>query len=529
MVTKLGWRSLCIALLVLGIVFRWVNLGTKVYWHDEAFTSLAVAGYTIDEVVDTLFIGREVSRDQLQGYQHLDPDRNIVQMVRSLAFTEPYHPPFYLIVLRFWLQIWGESIAITRSLSAIASLLVFPLVFWLNRELFQSSRAAWIGLALISVSPFHVLFAQEAREYVGLTVTTLLSSLTLLRALRLQTRRNWLWYGLSLTLGLYTSLMMIPVAVGQGLYVVLTRLHRSDRGTWLGKWHLEPQAIAYGITSGLSILAFSPWLYALVSRFSTLLGGTEWATTPIPFSIWLRLWLLNLSRSFVDFNPFIDDPAAYLPIALVVALEGFALYSLCRQTDRRVWLYGVMLIAIVALPMAIADLVLGGSRATATRYLSPMEIGLQLPMAWWLATVTEGSDRRYRLLWNASLAALISFGILSCVAISQADTWWNKGISIFHHQMADAINQSEQPLLISDAFMSNPGNILALSHDLKPETTFFLVSDSETGLKLPATIDRFQNIFFFNVSEPFLRAFSATQNSEIVNVVQQLWRSRPRP
>ena len=34
-----------VVLLVLGIFFRFVNIDRKIYWHDEAYTSLRVAGY----------------------------------------------------------------------------------------------------------------------------------------------------------------------------------------------------------------------------------------------------------------------------------------------------------------------------------------------------------------------------------------------------------------------------------------------------------------------------------------------------
>lgn len=43
-------------------------------------------------------------------------------------------------------------------------------------------------MALIAVSPFHVLYAQEAREYSLWTVTILLSSAALLRAMRVKTK-----------------------------------------------------------------------------------------------------------------------------------------------------------------------------------------------------------------------------------------------------------------------------------------------------------------------------------------------------
>jgi len=73
-------------------------------------------------------------------------------------------------------MVWEFPGAI-RSLSAIISLLVFPGVYWLLPGIWVVN--GWIAIALIAVSPFHILYAQEAREYSLWTVTIALSSAAL--------------------------------------------------------------------------------------------------------------------------------------------------------------------------------------------------------------------------------------------------------------------------------------------------------------------------------------------------------------
>jgi uncharacterized membrane protein len=50
-----------------GIFFRFVSLDQKVYWIDEAFTSLRVSGYTEAEVVQQVSNAPLVSIEALQS------------------------------------------------------------------------------------------------------------------------------------------------------------------------------------------------------------------------------------------------------------------------------------------------------------------------------------------------------------------------------------------------------------------------------------------------------------------------------
>ena len=219
-------RILLVTLLVLGVFFRLVNLDRKVYWYDEGFTSLRVGGYTIPEVVQQSFKGQVISVADLRD-RYLSPNsgRGFFGTIKSLAVEDPQHPPLYYLLTHLWMQWFGNSVAAIRSLPALISLLVFPCAYWLCIELFKSSLTGWIAMAIIAVSPFHVLFAQEAREYSLWTVTILLTSATLLRAMRLKTVYSWGIYALSLAISLYTFLFSIFIGIGHGIYVISCANH----------------------------------------------------------------------------------------------------------------------------------------------------------------------------------------------------------------------------------------------------------------------------------------------------------------
>ncbi|MCY7282616.1 MAG: glycosyltransferase family 39 protein, partial [Cyanobacteria bacterium CAN_BIN43] len=194
------WLQICaIALLVIGIFFRFYNLDRKVYWLDEARTSLRMSGHTQTELVKEIYTGQVVTAATLQTYQR-PGEKSWGDTLHALKGNAE-HTPLYFLLARLWTEGFGYSVANIRGLSVFFSLLVFPCLFWLCRELFASNAVGWMAIALVSITPLHVLYAQEARLYSLWTVKILLSSAILLWAMRTKTRWSWVAYGISLTLG----------------------------------------------------------------------------------------------------------------------------------------------------------------------------------------------------------------------------------------------------------------------------------------------------------------------------------------
>lgn len=96
-------------------------------------------------------------------YQRSHPTQNFGDTVKSLAIEEPQVPPLYFVAVQYWAKLFGDSPGATRSFSVWMSLLVFPGLYWLCRELFAAPEVAWIAVGLLAVSPLQVLYAQEAR------------------------------------------------------------------------------------------------------------------------------------------------------------------------------------------------------------------------------------------------------------------------------------------------------------------------------------------------------------------------------
>ncbi|MBD1925476.1 glycosyltransferase family 39 protein [Trichocoleus sp. FACHB-90] len=489
-----GLRFLIIILLILGVFFRFSNLDKKVYWRDETITSLQISGYTKEEVVREAFTGNVISIEDLQKYVRINPEKGLGDSIQSLIKEDPQHPPLYVMLGRFWVHLFGDSVAVTRSLSAVMSLLVLPCIYWLCLELFDSSLVGWIAVALIAVSPFHVLYAQEAREYSMWMVTILLSSAALLRAMRLKTKSSWGIYAATLILGFYTYLLSILIAAGHGIYVIAVE-----------RFRLNKTAIAYLVSSLVASISFIPWLVQIHE-----VDAASWTDDKLPILSLFKAWIGAFRRVFLDLHFNIAGIENYLVMPFIIAFLSLAIYSLyfvCRQTQIRVWLFIFTLIGVTGLTLIIPDLIFGGQRSAIARYLTPCYLGIQLAVAYLLANkIFSGSQQQ---LWKGITTGLFLAGVVSCASMPITETSWHKATN--SPQLVSIINKANKPLLISTNHYDNLSEILSYSYLLEPKVKLQLVTEPN----LPKIADGFSDVFVLHPSKEWLSKLEKEQNYKI--------------
>jgi len=469
-----------ITLLVIGIFFRFYNLDRKVYWLDEARTSLRMSGHTQTELVQEIYTGQVVTGATLQTYQR--PGEKTWGDTLNALKGNAEHTPLYFLLARLWTEGFGYSVANIRGLSVFFSLLAFPCLFWLCRELFASNAVGWVAIALVSITPLHVLYAQEARPYSLWTVEILLSSAILLWAMRTKTRWSWIAYGVSVTLGLYTQLLFGEIMIAHSIYVAIV----EDVFT---KRRLSSTARSYLITTGISLLTLVPWLILFFGNLDQVQEATATLNLPYQFSTLINEWVLNFSRGLID-----RELGSLNTVGLI--LLGFApLYYLCRKTSKATWLMILAIVAVSFLVLALPDIFLGGQRSLRIRYLIPAFLGIQMAIAYLFVTQIETRGWRKKLA-QLVLAGLVIGGIVACSVSAQAQVWWNKSIprSAYYPAVSSLINQTPNPLVISD---DDPAALLAISYWINPNTHFQLVS-SPKQLKIAEEFDR---IFLLNPSK----------------------------
>jgi uncharacterized membrane protein len=504
--------------LPLGLFFRFANLDKKFYSHDEAFSSLRTSGYSAAEVIEQIFDGHEIGINELRRYQRPNTEKGLVDMITSLATDEPHQAPLYFLLARFWMQLWmqwsGNLVAVMRSLTAVISLLVLPCLYWLCAELFQSRMTGLIAVALVSISPFHVLYAQDARTYALWTVVILLSSAALLRAIRLNTVRSWGVYAVATALGFYSHLLFGLVAMAHGFYTMAMQHFR-----------LTKVFAAYVFASLIALLAFTPWLWIVVTNFRVILVSTPLASFGIGGLDLVPRWIISFTSPFFDVEYGSQIIMTYVIRVLVLILVGCALYSLCKGSPKRIWLFVLSLIGVPAIALMLPDVILGGGRSLSAQYLLPCYLGMQLAVAHFLA-IRLSSDFSRRTVWLAVALVLITGGAVSCVISSRAESWWNKVRGVASPEVAHAINQASHPLLIVGyPWPNNLGDVFALSYLLDSKVRLKLAVNPN-AINIP---DDFSDVFLFDSSYSLWEKIEKEKHYRLDDILPGiLWRVVPK-
>jgi len=496
------WPGICGLLLVLGIALRFYHLDHKVYWIDEVNTTLRSLGYTTAEVQQTLLTGEPFTVADLQAFQQPSPDHGWDDTWDALRGAAE-HTPLYFLLSRGWVEWFGSTVAVWRSVAAILSLFIFPALFWLCWELFQpmppgvagwrdetegemngfpfgfvppsNGLTGWLAIALVAVSPLHVLYAQEARPYSLLTLMTALSCASLLWARRSQRWLAWVVYGITVALGLYSQLLFGLVVIAHALYILLLEggLTRTVR--------------RFSLVMMGAIAAFSPWLGILLTNLATVQRKTASLREETPIGKLIDGWFRAVNQMTIDW-----ELAGWNIVLVLGAIAATIL--LIRHAPRHAWLLLVLVGGGSFLGLALPDLVLGGERSLRVRYLFPTALCLHIAVAYSFSLAIPAKDpyknklhnfgvlerqsyatyfcKSAKTVWQrlgqGLLVGLLVVQLTSCIVTSQRALWWNKSrpSSSYYQPVATQLNQAPNPWVLTESKVSA---LLALSYWLRPD------------------------------------------------------------
>jgi uncharacterized membrane protein len=493
------FRTVLIFLLLTGVVFRFVNLKHKAYWHDEVYTSMRAAGYKGLEIGQELFTNQVIPFGELQKYQQIKPESTLADTVNSLAKEDPQHPPLYFAIARFWMQWFGSSIIASRLLAVFFGLLAILLMYALAWELFASHSVALMATTLLALSPFDVLFAQTARQYSLLTATTIGSYWLLVRALRTgvnQPRnrdantqrsklqwRDWGLYALSVVLGLYTHPFFGLTVIGQVVYVGLKWFaNRPGRSVSGQAERRRGWVLRFGVAIAAALILYAPWLWVMITNAQRALSVTSWSQGFPGIDFFAKLWTLSFTSLFFDLYFDSQLVLTFLLRIPILVLIGVSLYALCRRCDRSVWLLILTSILVPFLLLAVPDLLTESRRSTVSRYLISCYPGVQLAVAYFLtmnlATSRAGlnavsksrrtsSNHPLNQWMRRGFFALLVTGSLASLTVSAlSDGWWHIVPSNFNADTARRISAASSPIVISDFGYdyTNLGDLISLSY-----------------------------------------------------------------
>lgn len=144
--------------------------------------------------------------------------------VKQVLFHD-VHPPFYPLLMKGWIELFGDSEISVRLPSLLFGLASLGVIFALVRTWFNS-HTALLATVLMALSPVHIWYSQEAKNNMLLLLLTLLTVYGLQRAWANDGWKNWLLFITAAILALWTNHFSLWVIVSTFLWLWLQVLRK---------------------------------------------------------------------------------------------------------------------------------------------------------------------------------------------------------------------------------------------------------------------------------------------------------------
>jgi len=450
-----------------------------------------------------------VSADVYRSFLDIDKKDSIFNCVGNIAVYDAQHAPLYYILLNVWCRLFGGSIWTIRFLSVIFGILMLPLMYMLAMELFSDRTVAYVSLILLSLCPFHVLYAQEAKMYSLWAFTVLFSNIFLLRAARINSVKTWACYSISLILGMYSHIFFVFVIMSHVLYIVLFEKGKRD---------MLRQRFGKALMGAGA--AFLPWIYAMFVSYNPV-HAAAWTSETLPLRALLKGWMINLTRVFIDINADyrFDSPGLIYYAIPVLILLIYAVRTSSKSMDRKPLIFITAQLTIIAEFLILSDLIFGGRRSVVTRYFTPSILMLQLMLSYVLADRLRNTGIIKRIFLSCVIVCVIAGSVYSCGKNSGHTIWWNKYMARELPKnipaTAELIKAEYRPLvIIADNDNMILPEIISLANILGPEADMLLLPESKG---LPELSGR-GNVFILGPSIEYLRKLKKNCHYRLVYV-----------
>ena len=306
------WLIFSLVIVFFGFLIRLNNLGHDSFWFDEILTM-----------------------------------RGSNSSLSNAWDAAQFHPPLLYVLNFFIVKTLGENEFILRLLSLFAGTLGIALLLQLGKSL----RQAWVGLfasVLLAFSPYHLHYSQDARHYALLMATSLLSYIFLIWAFKQSRWRYWFFYGLAVTVSLYTHYGALLVLATQAMMIVIWGVVQVRNG----RFH---QLLFPLISAGIVLLLYIPMFSKLSVTLNLNVGDNAVLDTGAAAS--LTAWVKTALRAFNLPNQIIFN-----------VVIGLAIMGLLIWLWRRQWFPVAFTLTALCLPFVLIQL-FGVGRGDNARYI----------------------------------------------------------------------------------------------------------------------------------------------------------------
>jgi uncharacterized membrane protein len=277
-----------LAIVVLALVLRLINLSVRPLWYDEAFAILYA-----EKPFATMLYGT---------------------LTRVEGAAADVHPLFFYSMLHIWMRAVGQSPVAVRTLSVLVGTVTVVMAYLLARRLFDR-RAGLATAAIVAVAPFHVYYSQEARMYALLGFAATAMTYFFVRAWAGGSWGHWVVFGILGAMTLYAHNLGFTFVTGLDLWVLWAWL-RPGAPRWR---NLRPVLLSHLLIVGL----FAPWLAVMPSQFSKI-QQAYWVEQPGIVKLIQTILIFHFAYDNQSLPHWLLPPALFFSL-LVLAVVAFEL------------------------------------------------------------------------------------------------------------------------------------------------------------------------------------------------------------
>ena len=453
-----------LALTICGAALRFINLGAKEFWHDECETALVLSGHSERELTEYLSHG-PVSCASLSKFQKVGEASTLSNMYKVLREDEPGHAPLFYIFEYLFCLLLGSSPLTMRLVAALFSTMQLPAVYWLAKEIYSSKTAALFTTSLAALSPLLIYYAQEARDYSLGLLLMYLSSALLLYALRTNEKRAWIAYGATITLGLYAWLFMGIVVLSQAAFMLFS------------KWRWRQGWLPFGRSTLLAALLFVPWLCHMQGNRENFARIHDWLQERVGLVPLLLAWEAIPAKAFAIYGELTKEMEQTLAILTFLCLAAIAAAIFLSLKNRKILLPLLLVLAWI-LAFAVPDATYGGIRSIYQRHQTPVLAAILLIFPALILLLWSNKRLLLKIVSLAIAAWVLNCEIVSSWHLIKAPVWPTKAIRLRDQlPCAQVIKADQSAGVICQQETTNIGEILALSHALRADTTLLFVAN----------------------------------------------------
>jgi 4-amino-4-deoxy-L-arabinose transferase-like glycosyltransferase len=308
------------------------------------------------------------------------------------------HPPFYYLLLKAGMTVWGASVLGIRLWSLVFGVATIPLVMAVGTRLPGVRHAGFLAAAMLALNEYHIFYSQQARSYAFYTFLVMLLVFWVSGITREGEQSLSSVVGFSLmVLLLYTHYVAALYVFAVIVAILVCNVPKRTK-------------ILVTLACITAAMAFVPWIITVAGVYRAKHGvgeNLDWQGHPSLYDL-KEIWASSLG--VMEFKG-----ATTLAFCLVAMLSVAALIQLSRRQSLRdaPIIVALALVSIVPpLMLFILSLKPFNYSLFGLRHLLPSIITLCLFCCYGLESIARHFERHYRLLFATGSSVLLTFAFI---------------------------------------------------------------------------------------------------------------------